>query len=411
MAKKIIYTSFLLLCFSLISYSQTIDSLQKKYPFLNTKDNSIANSESLNNFFERLKSLEKKDISNVSVLHIGDSHIQADYFPEIMRNKLQQKFGNSGRGLIFPNKIARTNESFCYKSSSNVKWKSRRIVNQKDTLNIGICGISISTKNQNAKLFLELNYNDSSLNYFNQLQIFYKQRENNLVPVIIDSASKPIANQCPSRELNGPLNFCYPSNHNVFGLAFENPNNGLPDSAGFILHGINLMNNNPGVLYHSVGNNGAEFRHYNSTPDFILESAFLSPQLIIISLGTNEAYAKNYNDEELISSADSLIKKLKVLHPYCTFLLTGPGDANKKHKYKNKNNAKASKALMNYAKENNIAFYDLQKVMGGFGSINKWFSKGLTSKDKLHLNRAGYELQGLLLYEALMFEYKKYDSH
>jgi lysophospholipase L1-like esterase len=99
------------------------------------------------------------------------------------------------------------------------------------------------------------------------------------------------------------------------------------------------------------------------------------------------------------------------LHPNCTFLLTGPGDANKKYKYKNKNNGKASKALENYAKENNIAFYDLQKVMGGFGAINKWFYKGLTSKDKLHLNRAGYELQGLLLYEALMFEYKKYDRH
>ena len=411
MAKKIIISSCFLLYFSLILNAQTIDSIQKKYPFLKTSENIILNAENIKYFFERLKSLEKKELNNVSILHIGDSHIQADYFSEALRSKLQSKFGNAGRGLVFPQKVARTNESFRYKSSSNVKWKSRRIVNQKDTLNIGIYGVSIYTKNQNAKLFLELNSKDSVSNYFNQIQIFYKQIENNLVPVVLDSALNPISNNCPSRSINSPLNFCYNSNQKILRLGFENPNNGINDSASFLLHGINMMNNNPGILYHSVGNNGAEFRHYNTSVDFVLESSYLEPQLIIISLGTNEAYAKNYNDAEFISSADSLIKKIKVLNPNCTFLLTGPGDANKKYKYKNKNNGKASKALENYAKENNIAFYDLQKVMGGFGVINKWFVKGLTSKDKLHLSKAGYELQGLLLYEALMFEYKKYGSN
>jgi hypothetical protein len=40
--------------------------------------------------------------------------------------------------------------------------------------------------------------------------------------------------------------------------------------------------------------------------------------------------------------------------------------------------------------------------MGGYGSIQKWYSKGLTAKDKLHLNRRGYELQGYLLLSALL---------
>jgi lysophospholipase L1-like esterase len=409
MGKKIIISILLLFSISFFSAAQTIDSLQKKYPFLKTSENVISNAESLTYFFERLKSLSKKELNNVSILHIGDSHIQADYFPETIRTKLQSKFGNAGRGLVFPQKVARTNESFCYKSSSNVKWKSRRIVNQKDTLNIGISGISIFTKNQDAKLYLELNSKDTSSNNFNQIQIFYKPTINNLVPIVLDSALNPIANNCPSRSANSnPISFCYATHQKVVRLGFENPNNGMSDSASFLLHGINLTNNNQGILYHSVGNNGAEFRHYNSAPDFTEESKFLEPQLIIISLGTNEAYAKNYNDADFISSADSLIKKLKFLHPNCSFLLTGAGDANKNRKYRNKNNGKVNRALESYAKQNNIAFYDIQKVMGGFGVINKWFVKGLTSKDKLHLSRSGYELQGHLLYEALMFEFKKY---
>jgi hypothetical protein len=43
--------------------------------------------------------------------------------------------------------------------------------------------------------------------------------------------------------------------------------------------------------------------------------------------------------------------------------------------------------------------------MGGSGVINKWALKGLTSKDKLHLSRKGYEIQGSLLYAAIMNAY------
>jgi hypothetical protein len=46
--------------------------------------------------------------------------------------------------------------------------------------------------------------------------------------------------------------------------------------------------------------------------------------------------------------------------------------------------------------------------MGGTGVINKWALKGLTSKDKLHLSRKGYELQGLLLHAAILNAFQDY---
>jgi hypothetical protein len=42
------------------------------------------------------------------------------------------------------------------------------------------------------------------------------------------------------------------------------------------------------------------------------------------------------------------------------------------------------------------SFYDLNKVMGGFGSFQPWFENNYFLKDKLHLNKAGYQLQAKL---------------
>lgn len=38
----------------------------------------------------------------VRVLHIGDSHIQAEFVTNELRRLLQQQYGNAGRGLVSP---------------------------------------------------------------------------------------------------------------------------------------------------------------------------------------------------------------------------------------------------------------------------------------------------------------------
>jgi hypothetical protein len=42
------------------------------------------------------------DSSRVSILHLGDSHIQPDIFPGVLRKRFQELLGPGGRGLMFP---------------------------------------------------------------------------------------------------------------------------------------------------------------------------------------------------------------------------------------------------------------------------------------------------------------------
>jgi hypothetical protein len=66
------------------------------------------------------------------------------------------------------------------------------------------------------------------------------------------------------------------------------------------------------------------------------------------------------------------------------------------------------KTLIDYCKQHGLAYWNWFNIMGGTGVINKWALKGLTSKDKLHLSRKGYEIQGALLHAAILKAYQEY---
>lgn len=79
----------------------------------------IYNVKVLESFFEKLKQNEKHNNQKINIVHIGDSHIQGDLMTNEIRKNLQQKFGNGGRGLVFPYQLAQTNGSYNERFYSN----------------------------------------------------------------------------------------------------------------------------------------------------------------------------------------------------------------------------------------------------------------------------------------------------
>ena len=86
---------------------------------------------------------------------------------------------------------------------------------------------------------------------------------------------------------------------------------------------------------------------------------------------------------------------------------------NKKGKYRtvrrtsrsysvNPNIAPLRKAILDYGKANGIAVYDWYEVAGGQGASNSWINKNLFAKDRVHHTQTGYNIEGRLLYDALM---------
>src|SRR5689334_4698676 len=103
------------------------NELSGKYPFISTVFNRISNNAGLDSFYQKLHRLKTSGSGTISIVHIGDSHIQADLLTAVVRNGLQDFFGNSGRGLVFPYQLAQSNAPDDIFSSSSTRWQYNRL--------------------------------------------------------------------------------------------------------------------------------------------------------------------------------------------------------------------------------------------------------------------------------------------
>ena len=82
----------------------------------------------------------------MTIVHLGDSHIQAGYYSGKVMRLLQAQFGNAGRGWIAPFKLSRTNEPDDYFISSSVReWVTGRCIQTNKKCPVGIGGIGIQS--------------------------------------------------------------------------------------------------------------------------------------------------------------------------------------------------------------------------------------------------------------------------
>jgi lysophospholipase L1-like esterase len=405
--------SFIPLLKWIVCNAQTIDSAAyKQYTFIKKDINRIENdSASLTSFYEKLYLLELKKNSRVNIVHIGDSHIQADHFSGAMRQKLQLKFGNAGRGLVFPYRSAKSNEPSSYKTTTNVTWNYKRNVFFDKPLPIGISGFTIETSDSLAEINLLLK-DQPKLGYsFTKFTLFHEKGLNNFDISICD-------------ELNCERGLFKPTdkttNSFVSELKFDKPirqiylRNKLSDSIGSKvtrIYGMLLENDSSGILYNMIGVNGAEYRHYVMSKYFTQQLSYLSPDLVIISLGTNEAFARGFDNDLFYRSIDSLVVSVKSTNPSAELLITTPPDSYRKTRngrVKNLDMKLARATVIAYCLKHNIAYWDLYEVMGGFGSMGKWYAVKLSAKDRIHFSGKGYQIQGDLFYNALLNGYEKY---
>jgi lysophospholipase L1-like esterase len=167
-------------------------------------------------------------------------------------------------------------------------------------------------------------------------------------------------------------------------------------------HGAYFENNQKGVIYNSFGVAGARYKDYFQTELFAQQLPLLKPDLLIISLGTNESFDPNYSDKEFENILDSMFRIVQGLKT--AVLITGPSECYRmvsKLPAKNQKIETINQILRQKCQQFGFAFWDLSIAMGGEGSMLKWKEAGLVNNDHIHFLKKGYNLQGKLLFEAI----------
>ena len=408
MRKRIILSSLLAIVWTMSGWAQSaqlVDSHDPDIPsFIDWEANVIyrASNAPLLHFFKSLDTLIMRGDRKVNILQIGDSHIQGGFFSNEVRVQFQKMMflGNGGRGLIFPYKIAHTNGPWNYGIAYRGSWETTNNVKSHPEYPLGVTGYTAVTADTNARITVFANHKGNNPHYtISRVKVLHETGEASLEPYLPNAKAIEVIKDSFYTE------FVLMEETDTVTIGFRKE---FPHQRAFTLFGISIENEDPGVVYNSFGVNGAEVPSYLKCEYLVPHVRLLKPDLIIISLGTNDAYTRSFHPSEFMSQYEQLLDKLLEAAPNASILLTTPGDGYRYRRYYNSNNVGARDAIFKLAKEQDLAVWDFFSVMGGPNSVYKWYKSGLATYDKLHLTTSGYRLQGKLLFEAIMRAYYDY---
>lgn len=360
-----------------------------------------AERKGMERFYQKMEKLMTTGEGRINIVHIGGSHIQAGTFSGQMRQRLQLADGemSAGWGYMFPYRIARTNSPFGYYIRYTGAWQSFRNVERRKSGTLGVGGISASTNSPKAELTILLE-KENTIDYrFNKLRIYYENKENNY-RISIDSALV--------KEKSGSVNYIdLMLKERVDSLKITLTKSA--DQPGtFTLFGINTESGTKGVLYHSIGINGAYVPAFLRCQLFGEQLADLQPDLVILGLGINDAYGRRFSQSRFEDNYAQLVTEIKRAAPNAAIIFTTNNDSFLYRRYVNRNGEKVRESMYGMAEKYDAGVWDMFEVMGGLNSIVLWQRNGLAQSDKIHFTREGYLLLADLFFTAIMQDYEAY---
>lgn len=390
----------------LVINPQYVDSLIKYrayYPFIRYEINFIEwqNVTAVRNFFQKVSQTGTRKLK---ILHIGDSHIQADIPSGYIRERLQEVLGYGGRGLIFPYKAAATHAAYDYKTSCTGKWDYNKSIHRDIKYDMGLIGATVYTNDSNASFKITFREGFIREN-FTLIKIYCKQDSLSFdLKVKTNQGTSPVHIDCNDVNSGKPYVSFQISNATDTLEVFVNKTE--KKQTFFECYGLMIeSNDDKGILYCSTGINGAGYRSLLRQNAFGQQLAELQPDLVIIDFGANDFYRGAYNDKDMEANLVKIIDIIQNASPETSILISNAQNIYARRKY----NVPQCKDFMEMTKRvagyRNCAFYDYYNVSGGNLSMNKWLKYGLARNDKVHLSAPGYYIRGELYLNAILNSY------
>ena len=419
------------------------------------KAQNIENKEVLKPFIDKLN--ENKV---TQILFLGDSHIQADWITSFLRNKFQEKYGNAGRGLVFPYSVANSNGPDDFTSATNQTWENFRLVYEQDVFpQMGASGFVIGNQKES---FLEIKFKNPEETFdkviiFNDEKMngekFQLYKENQSLSNFVSKsaermkytvssgetfpelASKFYTTTTKLAQLNG-VGIKNPMEGNSYQIDkisfnynpdFENLIEKIADyqfsgdktlvqlsepqntflmktnaKNGNMFYGFQFLKNvKKGVVFNTVGVNGATYGDFLKYSLQIEQLNSIQPDLVMISLGTNESLS-SITKEDFQKNISDLVSKFKEQNPNLPILLISPTD--------NRLKSQKIKELVSWIEESaqlkKVAFFNLYEATGGSGYFKKALNKKEANTDGVHFLRPGYKFQAEKIWTAISENFK-----
>jgi LysM repeat protein len=347
-------------------------------------------------FQQMVSGLTSAQSNGYSVVHFGDSHIQAEGPTSVVRKNLQALYGDAGRGMMFAYSAANSYSSILYGTSHTGNWTYAKSFQSAPKLPIGVSGMTVRTDEKNASLIFNLKQPNSS---YQKLRVFIKKDTSSFDFEIV-TAEDQISIKIKDHVSSNLPYIDIPITGNQSKITIQLVQNS-PNQNFFEFYGMSLeTSQNKGLIYHSVGVGASQYGSMLVEELLDEQLPTLNPNLIILDFGTNNYLYDNQVKPELGPQIEKIINNLRSIAPKATILLTSTQDLYYKSKHVT-SGIIFRNLIDSLAKKNHCLFWDWYAVSGGKKSLVKWRDAGYAQTDLVHLTTKGYELKGQLLFEAI----------
>jgi lysophospholipase L1-like esterase len=349
---------------------------------------TITNRQNLTRFFDKISKLRANQDSTISIIHIGDSHIEMGHLSGEVEKTLKEEFGATGNEWYFPYHLFQPRSERYLPVDTIMNWKRTTIKQPVDSIPLGVNGLAFYPTSKNSGLHFKKNWRVKS---FSSISILHHSIDEQIVKDVADAviSSEKVAEHTT-----------------ITRIQFKAP---VTDIQLFFkrvpIYALNINGEQKsGVTYHRFGVAGATLQEFiANTPYFKEQYTALHPDVLLISLGTNDSYRSFVKEEELYAQLSNFIQKLQPIFPSTTILLSTAPDTRYNSMKPPKIEA-VNNAIRKVSNTIGVPCWDLYHIMGGDASLEQWEGNKLVQSDRLHFTTEGYRLQGNLLAYALIKE-------
>ncbi|WP_283126289.1 SGNH/GDSL hydrolase family protein [Providencia stuartii] len=383
-----------LLSLGLLSCQQGVERTQKSSTRMLAE--ADVQGQLINNAEPNLNRLDnklKQGNQQIHIVQIGDSHTAADFFSGELRTLFQQRYGDAGPGFVPAISVPGQRTATINRKSDKQQWElfSSRKDERFDYPLGGLVALPMKPTSRVQLVPLQA----AAGTY--QLQALYQNSSGGQM-FVSPASSSPISLPTTGNtwRFSTPVSTQLPAEVTV------------SNDSNLKLGGWLLRSNHPGVTLSALGINGATINMLDKwQPQWVETLAEMSPDMVILAYGTNEAFNDNL---DLVAYQQNLREKIRQIRqrmPESVILLVGPNDSIK-FSHAASCEAKMPVHLMNVIKiqkaiaaQENTLFWDWQAFMGGPCSIRSWAAQDLARPDNVHLSAEGYKKSAQALYRQL----------
>lgn len=357
-------------------------------------------------FYEAIERIERAEPNtHVRIAHYGDSPTTADLITADIRSLLQKRYGDSGHGFhLMAKPWAWYGHRGVDIDSSGWEIEASNLVSKKDGY-YGYGGVSFRGAAGSRTRF---RLKESGTTH---VEVAYKELPSGGLIVLEACGARIGAHPTDGEGASGFAPFVIPADCRDVTVRIE--------SGPVRLFGVDFLKSTPGIVYDSLGLNGAYtsvLTRFFSAEHWGEQLQHYSPDLIVINYGTNESVFAAYVDNVFEKELRLAIKRIRAALPGKSILLMSPMDRGERDSSGTIQTVPALERVVaiekRVAEEEGVAFFNTFEAMGGNGTMRKWYTSEprLVGADFIHPMPGGARIIGDLLFKAILDGYNRFKT-